>query len=585
MNPENFCLRPNPENPKEKTEQEKPLLEPRRLNYISSSLKLLKPERTEKENGQVEEERWQDLHERVGGFENSIDLSDQIRKIAVEWVGKKIPELKKEAPTLKNLPDEKLSFALANNWFSELPEVEGQRREVLLAVMASVAKRIEARMWYKTLERMDENDLNKMGIDSSERDLLADLLKTGSKANPLFVRFLAYSQLSPEASKKAGLQMFDVPGQKELFSLSRMFPKETGFLSAKFKKLFEDSKDKAWSNKPGGQEMARLLELMSKIYAKDTSAPEAQSLQEQIDQASDELIKSAFPIAIIPSMEGMYKEKHVDPEIKICVKSRDCLEQDKKFEKAKNVMADCLEKSGLKKFAESLSEKKTQSLIDIGEFGVNVAFKAVAQESKGTNVIFVNEQRRSYDANFSKYLDLISNAKEAFAGISEEQKQAMARMLSMFHEYSHLHPEESTGAKRLGEKAEAVICEAEADSVYRAFLPEIIEQGGIEGTKEQWACAMLASSLQELKDPESYAKSGAYTLKAALQEGAISWNANHLTINDYDKLFAIQRKSAQEILSLYKDTAMTESKANAWVNKNCLDKTVNEIIEFMAEQP
>jgi len=571
----------------EKTENEKSPIEHVRLNSIKKGFQILhRPEQMVGENGEVKEVRWLDLYKEIGEFNNSIDLSDKIRNLTIKWVENKIPELKENISALGDLSNKQISAAIVKNWFSDVPEVEGQRREVLLATMASTVKRVETRMWQKKLEQMDEKDLEKMGISKSERDLLTELLKTGVKANPLFIRFLAYSRLTPEASEKSDLQKFEVPKKDKLFSLSEMFPKETGFLSERFKKLYEDSKNQEWSKKPGAESMVSFLKLMSEIYAKGNTADRSQELQGQVQQASDELIKSGFPIAIIPSTEGMYKERHIDPEIRVCLKSKDCIEQDKKFEKAKVAMVDCLEKSGLDNFAGNLKEKHTKSLIEIGEFGVNLVFKGVAQESQGTNVLFVNEQRRSYDTNFPGYLNLIENSQEIFSGIDDKQKQEMARMLSMLHEFSHLHIEEkSEASQRLGLKAEAVLCEVEAESIYRGYLPEIIKQQGLAGTKEQWAYAMLAGSLQMLKDPDSYSKSAGFTLKSAIDGGAISWTENQLKINDFDLLFKIQQESAKEVLEIFEDPNMTEKKTNDWISKKCGDKIIDKIVKFIAEQP
>jgi len=576
-----------PEKKVKKIENEESPIEHIRLNSLKRGFQILhKPEQIVDKNGETKEVRWLDLYKEIGEFDNSIDLSDKIRNLTIKWVENKIPELKENILAIKDLSDKQISSAIAKNWFSEVPEVEGQRKEVLLATMASIVKRVETRMWQKKLEQIDKKDLEKMGIDKSERELLVELLKTGVKANPLFIRFLAYSRLTPEASEKAELQKFEVPEKNKLFSLSEMFPKETRFLSERFKKLYEGSENQEWSKKSGAESMVRFLKLMSEIYAKGNTSDRSQELQEQVQQASDELIKSGFPIAIIPSTEGMYKERHIDPEIRVCLKSKDCIEQDKKFENAKVALVDCLEKSGLNHFSGNLRKKHTKSLIEIGEFGVNLAFKGVAQESQGTNVLFVNEQRRSYDVNFPEYLNLIAGSQEIFSGISDKQKQEMARMLSMLHEFSHLHIEErSEASQRLGPNAEAVLCEVEAESIYRGYLPDIIKQQGLIGTKEQWAYAMLAGSLQMLKDPDSYSKSAGFTLKSAIDKGAISWSGNRLKINDFDLLFKIQQESAEEVLNLFKNPDITAEKAKTWIDKKCSGKIIDEIIKFVVKQP
>ncbi|MBI4120616.1 MAG: hypothetical protein HY454_04090, partial [Parcubacteria group bacterium] len=204
------------------------LIDPEKLRYITKSLELLRPET----NPLAEETHWKELYKEVKPWQTGLELSDNVRETVRGFVEQKIPKLKERVPTLENLDDAKLLDALTHNWFEGIDEkISGQRREVLLTVMAHVVKRIETTSYRNILQEAAPADLEKLGLDEGLKDLLINILEASIKADPLFVRFLAYTQLSPEPPPDASGVALYTPNSSELNTIAVLFPHETQFLS------------------------------------------------------------------------------------------------------------------------------------------------------------------------------------------------------------------------------------------------------------------------------------------------------------------------------------------------------------------
>src|SRR6185312_3543354 len=116
--------------------------------------------------------------------------------------------------------------------------------------------------------------------------------------------------------------------------------------------------------------------------------------------------------------------------------------------------------------------------------------------------------------------------------------------------------------KRLGEEPHTTINEMKAEIMFRPLLPSIIEKKGVEGTKEQWAIATLASALQQVHDqPEDadddYFAAGVYSLNTLFKEGVVIQEEEKFRITDYDSYYAVLTKDALEIKALYENADMT----------------------------
>ena len=553
------------------------------LKNIYDTLVLLKPE--ELPGGETV--RYQDIYKDVKPYHSMLEFTDNVREAVRDYVVKKLPKLKEKIPSIEDLDDNDLLDALTNNWFESIDDVSGQRREVLLAVAAHIVKRIETSAENKLLREAEPEKLTELGIDTSIRDLVCELLDVSAEADPLFIRFLAYSQLSgepPEAASPTGLHL---PGDNKMHTVAELFPHETQFIARHLKKIVED--DASWKNRPGSRAFVRYVGNIQRFY-EITDPKEALECQKAINQSCAEVLNTGFPVLLTAPTEGYYKEPYLDPELKVSIVTPESSHETELFERAKNIMADNLGKIDASEFSENVKRMNVKSSIVIGGFGVNLTFNAVAQEDPIYH-LFLNEQIRSYDSLFPGYMDMITNPREAFSDIPEKKQndhlEHMSRMSTMLHEFGHqVYPSDSPDAKRLGRKPLTIIDEVKAETLWRALIPNMVKDKEFIGNKEQWAVATLTSLMQLLDDPEAYGSSAIYNLNALFEQGAIKLEEGKLSITDINKYYAAEKNNATEVLSLYNDKTMTENKAAAWVKKRCAPNNMSqELISFVKSLP
>ncbi len=240
-------------------------------------------------------------------------------------------------------------------------------------------------------------------------------------------------------------------------------------------------------------------------------------------------------------------------------------------------MADSLSTLGLEAFADLLKKKKSVVGVSIGAHGVNNVFNAVAQEGPELT-LFLNEQMRQYDKDFYKFASRFTNVDQVFGTatpLSENMElQFISRMNTILHEDSHVpFPVDGTEYKRFGNGKEAtLINEIKANILYPALIPSILEKGGLEGTREQWALGMMASAMQSLNDEaddSEYFINATYALNDVFQKGIVVQNGESFTINDFDAYYKTVKDAAQELVDLHKDPTMTPEKAKQWIDKRC----------------
>ena len=553
------------------------------LKNIYDTLVLLKPE--ELPGGEIV--KYQDIHKDVKPYHSMLEFTDNVREAVRDYVVKKIPKLKERISSIEDLDDKDLLDALTNNWFESIDDVNGERREVLLAVAAHIVKRIEISTENKLLSEAQPEKLTELGIDTSIRDLVCELLDISAEADPLFIRFLAYSQLSgkpPEAASPTGLHL---PGDNKMHTVAELFPHETQFIAKHFKKIVEN--DAAWKNRPGSRAFVRYVDNIQRFY-ETTDPKEAPECQKAINLSCAEVLNTGFPVLLTASTEGYYKEPYLDPELKVSVVTPESSHETELFERAKNIMADNLGKIDAGEFSKNVKRMKVKSSIVLGGFGSNLTFNAVAQEEPIYH-LFLNEQIRSYDSLFPRYMDTITNSREVFSSIPEEKQndhlERMSRMSTMLHEFGHpICPSGSPGGKRLGRKPLTIIDEVKAETLWRALIPNMVKDKEFIGNKDQWAVATLISLMQLLDDPEAYGNSAIYNLNVLFEQEAIKFKEGKLSITDINKYYAAEKNNATEVLSLYNDKTMTENKAAAWVKKRCAPNNMSqELISFVKSLP
>lgn len=535
------------------------------------------------------ETSWLNLYKKVKPYHTGLELSDNIRHVVTDYVAEKIPKLKEKILSFENLENNNMLNAIVNNWFVEVADIEGTRREVLLSVMAHIIKRIETHTYNEVLKNASQKDLTNLGLNSNLRDLTVDLLDISAKVDPLFIRFKAFSNLTPQPSEEATATVYFLPEDTTPYTFTSLFPKESRFLAERFQQLAREERE--WQKENGGQQFQYYLLELSNLYS-EHDPEKAEKQQQKVVALYNELLKTNFPIILTPATEGYIKEPYLDPEIKISIATKDSKQEDEEFAKAKIAMSESLDIINEQRFKEALFATRVRTVIAIGSYGVNLTFASVAQENPQI-LLYLNEQERGYDRDFRQYMDLVLNTQEEFSFLTPQEQQIqiefMSRMNTILHELGHpIFPDSSEENIRLGRKSRTIIDEIKPEILFRPLIPSIIEKRGLKGTKEQWAIAMLATSLQYIHDQPDDAEyffAGVYTLNNLFREEVVVQEGNKFIIKDFDKYYQIMRNNALEVLTLYETQDMNEEKAIMWIQTNAQpNEQVQEAIKLVKER-
>jgi hypothetical protein len=546
-----------------------------------------------------------ELPEKIKPWENGLELSDNIREVVRDYTIKKIPSLKEKISSINDLPDRKLLEALSNNWFEEIgDEVGGQRREVLLAVAAHMVNHIENKVYEKVLEKSSEQELAKLNLTPELRDLTVRLLQVCEKADPLFIRFLAASQLTPKPPETKEPLAMKRPGDEKEYTPALLFPHETQFISKGFSEISAQETD--WKKYPGGEIFRDYIQTLSEVY-QEADPAKITDCRKQAEDLYKQLLRSGFPIIVTSAMEDYYKPPYLDPELRVSILTPEAQKEELSFQKVRNSMAENLDVLDISQSRDSVEKGFIRNGVAIGSFGVNLTFNAVAQ---GT-LLYFNEQIRAYDKPFPLWTGLVANSEQEFANLEEEEKikflEELSRLNTVMHEISHdVYPESPSeqdkdqqgpsAIERFGKGNKNNFMEISAEIIYRGMIPEMIERGGLSGTKEQWAIATLVSSLQQITDDEGseYRSAAIYSLNKLFKEKTVELSDGRLVINDFDRYYETHKELARELIRQFEDAGMNEKKAKAWFKENCtlgedgekgeelkeVDELLNELVEF-----
>jgi hypothetical protein len=561
---------------------EKPIPAKPRLRGMNETLALLGSE-TGPDGQRI---NWKDLHEQIGTWNSGLELSDKIRAVVREYVLSKFPTIKAKIPSIEDLSAPQMLNALSNGWFEELGEEVGDtRREVLLAVLAHLTRKIETRIYRKTLEKASENDLQKLGLSSNLRQLTMDCLDAAVKSDPLFIRFLAYSQLAPkppeDASPVAPLGQDGKP-----HTLRELFPQETGFISRRLTNIAKQ--DGAWKNEPEAEKFKEYLKYLADFFA-ETDPEEARTLHKKAEEAYSQLVFSDFPIIIVPPSEGYYKPPYLDPELRVVLRTPESKAQENNFRSVQGALADNLAALGAGQFSENLRDKKVRSYIAIGSYGVGITFNAVAQEEP-VIALYLDEQIRAYDTNLKNFLPLVDAPKNTFAATPAQKIEEISRTDTIMHELSHsVYPTETPEAKRLGAGPESVIAEITAESIYRGLAKKMIDAKKMGCTEDQYVSATICMPLQviENSDPDDeYFKAAVFVLNGLFEKGIAKFPGSKIYVKDHALFFKYLEDNAKAVIALYEDPKMTESKAKKWLAKNCqAGSKLQKLIDHLKAHP
>ncbi|MDP3792745.1 MAG: hypothetical protein Q8Q89_03360 [bacterium] len=559
---------------------EKPIPNRPRLRNIEDTLVLLESE----EGPDGEKINWKDLYEKVGPWESGLELSEKVREVVRNYLVAKFPEIKERVPSISQLPDKELLDALSNSWFEGLEnEIKGKRTEVLLSVLTHILRRIEKRIYTKIIENSDDNDLEKLGLSPNLRELVINTLDASVKSDPLYIRYLAYAQLSPKPPEDAN-PTAPIGQDGKPHTWAELFPHETQFISKKLKLIIDD-KEK-WQNVEGAKEFVKYIELLAEFFS-EKDIDKTKDMKEEIEKAYADSITGGFPILISPPTGSYYKEPYLDPELRVSLRTPESRAQEINFIALQNAMADELGTLGVSQFADKMRQKPIASVVSIGAYGANLTNTAAA-ETEEDITLFLDEQIRRYDKNLKNFLPMIEISDTAFQNTSAERAEEMSREDTIFHELSHsVWTLDKEAQKKLGRKSETIIAETAAESISRGLAKELIEKGKINYTIEQYIAVTIAMPLQVIKerDPNNeYFKAAVYVLNGMFEQELIEFNGFKIIVKKIDGIFDYLKNNAKKIIALYEDSNMNGGKASTWVKENTTaGEKLQKLIKFIKD--
>lgn len=542
-------------------------------------------------------QHWWDVGDAITQYSGGMDLNSKVRREVAKFVGKNLKSFKNKAgAAFGEIDDSILEDALVNGWGDVLgDDIGGQPEEVLLSIASLVVNKIEGKAYHEVLDKASPKQLDLLGLSPHQRDIVVQLLDIVPKADPLFSRFLAYGQQTPEppeAASVATLFMPDDPNTPQ--TMATLFPKESQYLALKLK-LTAAALD-GGTTTPEGQaqspeaQFREYLQLLGSFLG-ERNASNAEAQFKEIKERYVDLLKTDFPIILTPPIKGFYKEPYMDPELRLALVTPDAKAEEEAMNTAKNSMANSLDTLGVGQFKDRLKDEPMRCAVTLGAHGVNTLFKAVAQE-KPAIVLYLDEQERQYDKEFYQQVQRFTDTPAVFKDNpnlkNNRQIKFMSRMNTMLHEFSHfIYPDGSPELQRMGQgKTATVIDEVRAEILYRPLVPHILEAQGLPGTREQWAMAMVSSSFQGLKDEASdseYFLNNAYAVNNCVEKGIITYSQEGtVTITDYDAFYKMAHDQAQEVLGLFRDETMTEQKAADWIKTHCQPgEKLQELIDIL----
>lgn len=347
--------------------------------------------------------------------------------------------------------------------------VESNKESLFTALgLSLVFERAVNRNTAELLASLDDERLRSFNMTSQECDIVADLLKILSAANPEYLRF--------KAQAIGGVQDREF---KDAFREEKRI-----FLG--FDKLIQDIKTKPSGEKNFGMDAAVFLEylgILRESYRATEEDGTAYSPEEKKEQAVKaqkafiDLVKNnpQAALLILPKIES-YIEPGLgfDPEFRILWRD---MEREKESRQIIE-MRDGFIQQSRDLFGDKLQERDLEKLgavfpiicDDIGSFGVNIHSRAEAQSFGEDLIIFYqNIRSRESTPKERKSLRKIFGANEN-AIIDSEHYDSLATMLVALHESAHfLYPEKSEAVKNMGVKIDTAISEAKSDIFARLF--------------------------------------------------------------------------------------------------------------------
>lgn len=166
----------------------------------------------------------------------------------------------------------------------------------------------------------------------------------------------------------------------------------------------------------------------------------------------------------------------------------------------------------------------------------------------------------------------------------------MSRVDTMLHEFSHkvYGDNEAPEAKRLGAEFTMSIKEVTAESIHRGLSRELIKNGSLLCTEEQYIAQSIGMALQSIDGntpDDEYFKADTFVLNGLFEKGIAEWNGEKIVVKYKDAFFQYYKNNTKEIIALYEDKEMTPAKAKKWITEKCTAGTeLQKVIDHLKRQ-
>lgn len=375
--------------------------------------------------------------------------------------------------------------AVAGRDFSGV-EALGRKDTISALGLALTAERARAMMASESLERLDTKALSRFGMTEEQRNVIVMLQKALVPTNPEFLRFKARAMEGedyPERPKDA---------LRESRRTTRALERVRAYLEEKgAENIFG----------PNGKEFAAYLSTLEgsmrplsekgEPYAAGWRTRHAKTAWEAFEHFVGD--HPDFPLILLPRSEGGYVQTEAEnlgaePEMRVLWQSPEQRQRGEALRTVSSTFAGLLHEY----FPEHVDEDDAEHIAgirpivadDLSSFGVNMTFRAEAQEFEKARAFLLIENRVR-----SELVEPVrENLWKAFGGAFDDiiQTPEFEEYLSIWpmqHELGHnVYGEESASVKRLGREAYDAADEHRADLLAGGILRDTL----IDRAREQF---------------------------------------------------------------------------------------------------
>ncbi|MEK7630977.1 MAG: hypothetical protein AAB417_03035 [Patescibacteria group bacterium] len=438
-----------------------------------------------------------------------------------------IPEVLKD--TAWSGSEEKFTEAVTGRNYSSIDLKDAAMTKTTLG-LSLVSERACAATMSEALKGLAPEDLERFGMDTDVRDIIADAIPRLTASNAEYVRLWA------RALGGEGRENRPIDAVREHARMnSALEDMKTRFAESAWLKDFGDT----------GEEFLGYLDTLQGAYRPFNKEGEAYSAVYR-----DRLVKETydlfldfykahpeFPLILMPQSGSMLsddvevKNLGFDPEIRIVWQTARERGISATVEGLRGDFSDALGKSfpDLIKKEDLAVIAESRAIVgnDLAALGINMKFRGVAQdgEDRNWNLLIENAQWREYTKPAMEKIKKLVPA-ELREVVEDRSFGDLMNMLSFFHEFVHrIYSDESKSAKRLGDLNDT-FAESKSDTLARIVFTKVMQKEARQrfGDQAQEAMnlAMLGDDLVNYYDGNPDGEDYPYWLGASARLGVLA---------------------------------------------------------------